>query len=282
MSARPGWTRYSPIPAGSTCPCTSTRSTRSPRRRGCGGSWPGWSPGAATAPNTAACPTPHADAAAEDAYDLADRVARGEARLFRVGLYLTVHAATEHAAGRRGRRSPRAGRRAAAGRPPHHLPRPARLDHQRLPLGLDRLGMRRTFDTDALAAAFPFQPRPPGPHPTPPTLGAAAAPAGVLYGHNLGSAGLVPGTGSPADNYNAVVLGRSGAGKSYLVKLELLRSLYRGIHALVIDPEDEYTRLAPAVGGAVSHLGAPGVQLNPFDLPLHPTATGAHRAPATR
>ena len=72
-----------------------------------------------------------------------------------------------------------------------------------------------------------------------------AAPAGgVLYGHNLGARSLVFWDRFACDNYNAVVLGRSGAGKSYLVKLELLRSLYRGIHAHVIDPEDEYTRLA--------------------------------------
>ena len=70
------------------------------------------------------------------------------------------------------------------------------------------------------------------------------------------------------DNYNSVILGRSGAGKSYLVKLELLRSLYRGVEGHVIDPEDEYTRLAHAVGGAVVTPGAPGVHLNPFDLPI--------------
>ena len=82
------------------------------------------------------------------------------------------------------------------------------------------------------------------------------------------------------DNYNAVVLGRSGAGKSYLVKLELLRSLYRGIHAHVIDPEDEYLRLAAAVGGRVLRLGAPGVHLNPLDLPLSgPDRDGARSAP---
>src|SRR5438876_851315 len=57
------------------------------------------------------------------------------------------------------------------------------------------------------------------------------------------------------------------AGKSYLAKLEILRSLYQGTQCWVIDPEDEYARLAAAVGGAYIHLGAPDVHLNPFDLP---------------
>jgi type IV secretory pathway VirB4 component len=69
------------------------------------------------------------------------------------------------------------------------------------------------------------------------------------------------------DNHNSVVLARSGAGKSFLVKLEVLRSLYDGVQVQVIDPEDEYGRLCDAVGGTTLPLGAPGVRLNPLDLP---------------
>jgi hypothetical protein len=54
-----------------------------------------------------------------------------------------------------------------------------------------------------------------------------------------------------------VVLACSGAGRSYLVKLDLLRSLYHGMHAAVVDPEDEYRRLAQAVGGTAVRLGRP-------------------------
>ena len=67
-------------------------------------------------------------------------------------------------------------------------------------------------------------------------------------------------------NYNSVILARSGAGKSYLAKLEALRSLYRGIDVLVVDPENEYQRLAELVGGTHVRLGAQGVRINPFDL----------------
>src|SRR6185295_6084944 len=100
----------------------------------------------------------------------------------------------------------------------------------------------------ALAAAFPMAAADlSAPHPAHGPIAAVAPPDGVLYGRNLGARSLVFWDRFACDNYNAVILGRSGAGKSYLVKLELLRSLYRGIDAHVIDPEDEYTRLAPAV-----------------------------------
>jgi type IV secretory pathway VirB4 component len=67
-------------------------------------------------------------------------------------------------------------------------------------------------------------------------------------------------------NYNSVILARSGEGKSYLAKLDLLRNLYLGVEAFVIDPEDEYVRLAQAVGGTIIRPGVPGVRINPLDL----------------
>ena len=103
----------------------------------------------------------------------------------------------------------------------------------------------------------------------------------MLYGHNLGSQSLVFWDRFAADNYNAIILGRSGSGKSYLAKLELLRSLYRGVHAQVIDPEDEYLRLGTAVGATIVRVGAAGVRLNPLDLPIHTDpVTGARTAAA--
>ncbi|WP_328290847.1 VirB4 family type IV secretion system protein [Nocardia aurantiaca] len=82
-----------------------------------------------------------------------------------------------------------------------------------------------------------------------------------------------------AHNHNLVVLGRSGSGKSYLVKTEILRSLYRGIEQIIIDPEDEYRRLAEAVSGTHIRLGAPGVRINPFDLEIHTRRDGRRTAP---
>jgi hypothetical protein len=217
---------------------------------------------------------PQVEAATEDAYDLSARVARGEGKLFRVGLYLTIHAPTDDTL---------ADEVAALRSLCASLLLDAKPTTYRslqgwvstLPMGLDLIRMRRTFDTSALAAAFPFT-SPDLPVPT-----SATAPSGVLYGFNLGSQGLVHWDrfGEGMHNHNAVILGRSGAGKSYLVKLELLRSLYRGIEVAVIDPEDEYARLAAAVGGTYVHLGASGVRLNPFDLPIHTRPDGRRTAP---
>ncbi|MFI9811565.1 VirB4 family type IV secretion system protein [Saccharothrix variisporea] len=216
---------------------------------------------------------PRVEAATEDAYDLSSRVARGEGKLFRVGLYLTVHAgaaqtlADEVAAVRSLCASLLLDAK-------HTTYRSLQGWVSTLPMGLDLIGMRRTFDTAALAAAFPFtSPDLPAPDPT-----SVAAPSGVLYGYNIGSQGLVHWDrfGDGMHNHNSVILGRSGSGKSYLVKLELLRSLYRGVEVAVVDPEDEYSRLAGAVGGTHVRLGATGVRLNPFDLPIH-TRTDGHR-----
>jgi hypothetical protein len=206
---------------------------------------------------------PETEAAADDARELAYRIARGEGRLFQVGLYLTVYAATEDEL---------AGEIAdvrAAAESLLVTTQPASFRTLQgwatcLPLGVDCLRLRRTFDTAALAASFPFT-SPDLPAADPARGGGPAA--GVLYGLNTASSGIVCWDRWSQDNYNSVTVARAGAGKSYLAKLDILRSLYQGVSVAVIDPEDEYARLAQAVGGAHVHLGAEGVRLNPFDLP---------------
>ena len=209
---------------------------------------------------------PLVDAAAEDAAGLAGRLARGEARLFRVGLHLTVHAPDREELAQ----AVADVRTAAAAVLLDTAPATWRQLAgwtSTLPLGHDGLGMRRVFDTDALAAAFPLASAD-----LPAALPGEPDAAGVLYGVNTASNGIVWWDRWAQDNHNSVVLARSGAGKSYLVKLEVLRQLYDGVQVAVIDPEDEYTRLADAVGGTTIRLGAHGVRLNPLDLP--PAATG--------
>jgi type IV secretory pathway VirB4 component len=88
----------------------------------------------------------------------------------------------------------------------------------------------------------------------------------VLFGVNLASAGVVVWDRWAQHNFNAVILARSGAGKSYLAKLDLLRNLYLGVEAFVVDKDNEYLALAQAVGGTVIRPGAPGVRINPLDL----------------
>jgi type IV secretory pathway VirB4 component len=209
---------------------------------------------------------PQTEAAADDARTLAYQVARGEGKLFRLGLYLTVHGEDpDDLAGQA------AGVRALAD---SLLLSTAPATYRSLqgwvttlPAGTDALKLRRTMDTAALAAAFPFSspdlPRDPAaPDPLP----------GVLYGASASGPGLVAWDRWACDNHNSVTLATSGAGKSYLGKLEISRQLYTGTECWVVDPEDEYARLCAALGGTYIHLGAPGVHLNPLDLPDPATA----------
>lgn len=204
---------------------------------------------------------PEVEAAAEDAADLAHRIARGQERLFRVGVYLTVHATDTQELAERVAEV----RALAASMLLEVVPvtwRQLQGWVSTLPLGVDALHTQRTFDTHALAAAFPF---------ASPDIPADVIESGlaVLYGVNLASAGVVCWDRWACDNHNSVILARSGAGKSYLAKLDLLRNLYLGVEAFVVDPEDEYLALATAVGGTVIRPGATGVHLNPFDLSPH-------------
>ncbi|MEV6523147.1 DUF87 domain-containing protein [Longispora sp. NPDC051575] len=209
---------------------------------------------------------PYVEAAADDAGDLAGRLARGEAKLFKVGLYLTVHAKSEPEL-----LAACAQVKAAAASTLLEL-QPATWRQLQgwtttLPLAADSLGMTRTLDTAALAASFPLA----GPDLPAPLPGEPAQTGGVLYGINPDSQGVIWWDRWAAENHNSVVLARSGAGKSYFVKTEILRSLYARVQVAVIDPEDEYLRLAGAVGGTVVRLGAAGVRINPFDLPAGDT-----------
>jgi type IV secretory pathway VirB4 component len=193
-------------------------------------------------------------AAAEDADALAARLARGESRLLRSGLYLTIRAGSRDELDQRTERV----RSLCASLLLHTVPTSFRaLDGwlTSLPLGMDRLGLRRAFDTEALAAGFPFAAvDPPVEH------------TGTLYGLTQSGAPVVLDRFA-RDNYNSVLLARSGAGKSYLGKLEALRLLYRGVQVFVLDPEDEYRRLTEAVEGAYLPLAGPqAVALNPLDL----------------
>jgi len=204
---------------------------------------------------------PDVEVAAEDARELAAGLARGEQKLFQVALVLTVHAGDEKLL------DAECARVRALCASMLLDARPATWRSLQgwassLPLGVDALGQRRAFDTDALAASFPF------------ASAELSATTGVLYGTTASGTGLVSWDRFAQDNHNSVILARSGAGKSYLAKLEALRSLYQGIEIAVVDPEDEYRRLAETVGGAYVHLGAPGVRVNPFDLDAGPL-TGA-------
>ena len=124
-----------------------------------------------------------------------------------------------------------------------------------LPLGVDKLSITRNMDTTSLATTFPF------------SSAELSSDTGVLFGINEDNDSLVVFDRFGLENYNSIVLATSGAGKSFAVKLEALRSLMLGTEVLIIDPESEYQTLAQAVGGEfLSFSFNSPVRINPFDL----------------
>lgn len=124
-----------------------------------------------------------------------------------------------------------------------------------LPIGQDKLYITRNMDTTSLASTFPF------------TSAVLTQNRGIMYGMNAQNGSLIIFDRFSLENANEVVLGKSGAGKSYLIKLEVMRQFMLGTEVIVIDPEGEYGSLARSLGGEVVEFtpNAP-IKMNPFDL----------------
>jgi len=124
-----------------------------------------------------------------------------------------------------------------------------------LPMGIDRLLVTRNMDTTSLATTFPF------------TSSELTMETGIVYGINEHNDSLVIFDRFKMENANMVVFAKSGAGKSYTVKLEILRQLMFDVEVIVLDPEYEYEELTKAVGGEyVNFSFSSETKINPFDL----------------
>src|SRR3546814_2350 len=124
------------------------------------------------------------------------------------------------------------------------------------PQFVDQLQIRRNMSTGAISTTFPF------------TSADLSQDNGILYGINMHNSGLVIFDRFTLENSNSVVFAKSGAGKSFAVKLEALRILMFGTEIFIIDPENEYERMSEAVGGAYVRLSLnSSTRINPFDLP---------------
>ncbi|MFN7088374.1 MAG: VirB4-like conjugal transfer ATPase, CD1110 family [Candidatus Paceibacteria bacterium] len=125
-----------------------------------------------------------------------------------------------------------------------------------MPLGLDRLGITSALNVGPASTFFPFS-----------TVNLTSD-QGILYGINAHNNSLIIFDRFSLENANTVIFAKAGAGKSYLSKLEILRSLMLGTDVLVIDPENEYIHLAEAVGGSVFKISIGSEdRINPFDIP---------------
>lgn len=125
-----------------------------------------------------------------------------------------------------------------------------------VPAGIDELQVTFNMNTSPISSAFPF------------VSSELSSDNGILYGINRHNNSLILFDRFSLQNANMVVFATSGAGKSYAIKLEVLRSLMMGVEVIIIDPEKEYQHLCQAVGGTYLNISlSSDSKLNPFDLP---------------
>lgn len=188
---------------------------------------------------------PMTEVAAGDATDIARSIAKGESRLLRVGLYITLRASTiEELDAEAYKVKVACSSLLLDARPTSYRALQGWLTT--LPLGQDLIRMRRTFDTAAAADCLPFA-----------TGEMAGHASGILFGRGVSRVRSDSG-GSPVfvdrfclPNHNMLILASSGAGKSYTAKALTGRSALQGDEVLIVDPDDEYVALTHALDGEV-------------------------------
>ncbi|MCX6713146.1 MAG: DUF87 domain-containing protein [Candidatus Vogelbacteria bacterium] len=198
---------------------------------------------------------PMLDVAYEDIENLRDQLQQAREKIFDIGLYLTIYGDNEDDL--------------------NHVEneiktmldaklvyiKPALFQQEDgfksvLPLGTDLLSVSYRMNTSPLSSLFPF------------VSFDLTSNKGILYGINRHNSSLVLFDRFSLENYNSVIFAKSGSGKSYTTKLEIVRSLMFDTDVIVIDPEREYEYLADAVGGRYFNISLTSEHhINPFDLP---------------
>jgi conjugal transfer ATP-binding protein TraC len=198
---------------------------------------------------------PGLEAALQDAEELRDELQVGSEKFFRYGLYVTLFAdSLDELTFVQNKIETLFGQqlvfsKVASSQQEQGL-------NSTVPQMMDQLQIRRNMNTGAISTSFPF------------TSADLTQEKGILYGINMHNNGLVIFDRFTLENANMVVFAKSGAGKSFTVKLEAVRSMMTGADVLIIDPENEYQKLSDAVGGSYIRLSlSSDVRINPFDLP---------------
>ncbi|MEA2701555.1 MAG: conjugal transfer ATP-binding protein TraC [Candidatus Parcubacteria bacterium] len=198
---------------------------------------------------------PMLDTAYQDLEQLRNNLQQAQEKLFEVGLYLTLYANTKEELDKvegevRGILDSKL-----------VYTKPALFEQEQgfrstLPLALDELNVHSKLNSSPLSSIFPF------------VSFDLSSDRGILYGINRHNSSLILFDRFSLENYNSVVFAKSGSGKSYAVKLEILRSLMFETDVIVIDPEREYEYLAEATGGRSFNISLSSEHhINPFDLP---------------
>jgi len=207
---------------------------------------------------------PKLDMAWQDLETLRDQLQQASQKMFDVGLYITIYADTESELTKVENEI-----KSILESRMIYL-KPALFQQEEgfkstTPLGSDFLSVHSKLNTEPISSMFPF------------VSFDLTSEKGILYGVNRHNSSLVIFDRFSLENYNSVIFAKSGSGKSYATKLEILRTLMFDTNVLIIDPEREYEYLAEAVGGRYFNISLSSAHhINPFDLP----AVGKDETPA--
>jgi type IV secretory pathway VirB4 component len=199
---------------------------------------------------------PMLDTAYRDLEDLRDNLMQAQAKMFDVGLYITIYADSENDLFKTENEI-----KSLLESKMVYL-KPALFQQDEafksvIPIGSDILGIHQKLDTEPLSSLFPF------------VSFDLTSDKGILYGVNRHNSSLIIFDRFSLPNYNSITFATSGAGKSYATKLEIIRTLMFDTEVIVIDPEKEYEYLSEAVGGRYFNISlSSDHHINPFDLPI--------------
>ncbi len=201
---------------------------------------------------------PLLETALQNVEDLRDVLQRAEEKMFSVGVYITLYADTlDEMAGLEGKVTKLMEGKMVYVKPAFFEQLEGFLSA--MPFGNDHLNIRTPLNSGPVSSFFPF------------VSEDLTSDQGIMYGVNRHNQNLVIFDRFSLENANQVVFAKSGGGKSYATKLEIIRQLMMGVDVIVIDPENEYQRLAEAFGGSFFNISLTSPHhINPFDIPVVP------------
>lgn len=201
---------------------------------------------------------PMLETAINDIEDLRDKLLQGQEKIFQIGIYITIYALSLEELNKL--------ENVLKSNLENKLIylKPALFQQLEgfnaiLPIQKDKLQIYNILNSSPASSIFPF---------VSPELNSEK---GILYGVNLHNNSLIIFDRFSLENANMVIFAKSGSGKSYAAKLEILRNLMMGVDIIIIDPEDEYKNLANAVGGSYFKISLTSQNhINPLDIPIIP------------
>lgn len=199
---------------------------------------------------------PVLETAYSDIEALRDKLQQGSERFFNFGLYITIYGESPEDLDKKETRITSLFESKLI-YPKNAIFQQEQGFHSTSPLMSDKLAVNTSLNTEPLSTTFPF------------ISSNLSSGEGILYGINRHNNSLILFDRFKLENANTVVFGKSGGGKSYASKLEILRSLMFGVDIIIVDPENEYQYLAETAGGSFFKIALTSeYHINPFDLPI--------------